>query len=98
MFLLAQAGVPLTSGFFAKFYVIEAAVDSKSYALGVIAMVSAVIAAFLYLRIIVAMYLSEPEDEVAPAGPTVRRARHRRGVGLVVAFAFTVVVGIRPAT
>ena len=38
VFLLAQAGVPLTSGFFAKFYVIEAAVDAKSYALGVIAM------------------------------------------------------------
>jgi NADH-quinone oxidoreductase subunit N len=70
VFLLAQAGVPLTSGFFAKFYVIEAAVDSNSYALGVIAMVSAVIAAFLYLRVIVAMYLSEPEGEVA-AGPPV---------------------------
>ncbi len=96
VFLLAQAGVPLTSGFFAKFYVIEAAVDSKSYALGVIAMVSAVIAAFLYLRVIVAMYLSEPEDEVAPAGPPVG-VPGAAALGLALAFAFTVVVGIAPS-
>ncbi len=96
VFLLAQAGVPLTSGFFAKFYVIEAAVDSKSYALGVIAMVSAVIAAFLYLRLIVAMYLSEPEGEVAPAGPPVG-VPGAAALGLAVAFAFTIVVGIAPS-
>ncbi len=87
---------PLTSGFFAKFYVIEAAVDSKSYALGVIAMVSAVIAAFLYLRVIVAMYLSEPEGEVAPGGPPVG-VPGAAALGLAVAFAFTIVVGIAPS-
>ena len=96
VFLLAQAGVPLTSGFFAKFYVIEAAVDSKSYALAVIAMVSAVIAAFLYLRVIVAMYLSEPEGEVAPAGPPVG-VPGAAALALALAFAFTVVVGIAPS-
>ena len=96
MFLLAQAGVPLTSGFFAKFYVIDAAVDAESYALAVIAMVSAVIAAFLYLRVIVVMYLSEPEDgAVEPAGPRVR-VPAAAAAGLVVAFAFTVVVGFLP--
>jgi NADH-quinone oxidoreductase subunit N len=96
VFLLAQAGVPLTSGFFAKFYVIDAAVDAESYALAVIAMVSAVIAAFLYLRVIVVMYLSEPEDgAVEPAGPRVRIPA-AAAAGLVVAFAFTVVVGFLP--
>ncbi len=65
--LLAQAGVPLTSGFFAKFYVIAAAVASTSYALAIVAMLAAVIAAFLYLRIIVAMYMTAPEPEVAAA-------------------------------
>jgi NADH-quinone oxidoreductase subunit N len=95
VFLLAQAGVPLTSGFFAKFYVIESAVDAKSYALGVIAMVSAVIAAFLYLRVIVAMYLSEPEGEIAPAGPRVR-VPGTAAFGLALAFVFTIVVGIVP--
>ena len=58
VFLLAQAGVPLTSGFFAKFYVITAAVEAGSTWLAIIAMVTAVIAAFLYLRIIVSMYMS----------------------------------------
>ncbi|MEO7430173.1 MAG: NADH-quinone oxidoreductase subunit N, partial [Acidimicrobiales bacterium] len=52
LFLFAQAGVPLTSGFFAKFYVITAAVDAGSSWLAAIAMLSSVIAAFLYLRIV----------------------------------------------
>ena len=63
--LLAQTGVPLTSGFFAKFDVILAAVDAQSYWLAVVAMVSAVIAAFVYLRVIVAMYMSGEEHELA---------------------------------
>ena len=58
LFLFAQAGVPLTSGFFAKFYVITAAVDAGSTWLAIIAMLTAVVAAFLYLRIIVSMYMS----------------------------------------
>ena len=57
--LLAQAGVPLTSGFVAKFGVIQAAVGAESYALAVLAMVAAVIAAYLYLRIMVSMWLQE---------------------------------------
>ena len=58
--------MPLTSGFFAKFYVITAAVDAGSTWLAIIAMLTAVIAAFLYLRIIVSMYMSV-EDAGEPA-------------------------------
>jgi len=54
-----QAGVPLTSGFVAKFGIIRAAVSVESYALAVVAMLAAVIAAFLYLRIMVSMWLSD---------------------------------------
>jgi NADH-quinone oxidoreductase subunit N len=61
VFLLAQAGVPLTSGFFAKFTVVAAAVDDRTWWLAVLAMLSAVVAAFLYLRIIAAMWLSDEE-------------------------------------
>jgi len=75
VFLLAQAGVPFTSGFLAKFYVISAAVDRDSYALAVIAMLAAVVAAFFYLRLIVVMYMAGDEplagtvaDETVPAG------------------------------
>ena len=55
--LLAQAGVPFTAGFFAKFTVISAAVDARSFWLAILAMISAVISAFIYLRLLVAMYL-----------------------------------------
>jgi NADH-quinone oxidoreductase subunit N len=56
--LLAQAGVPLTSGFLAKFYVISALVDESSYITAVFAMITAAIAAFFYLRLVVVMYTS----------------------------------------
>ena len=67
IFLLAQAGVPFTSGFLAKFGVIAAAVEAESYAIAVIAMVAAVIAAFFYLRVIVVMYMSGDADATEPA-------------------------------
>jgi NADH-quinone oxidoreductase subunit N len=56
VFLLAQAGVPFTSGFLAKFYVVSAAVERGEYALAVIAMLAAAIAAFFYLRVGILMY------------------------------------------
>jgi NADH-quinone oxidoreductase subunit N len=94
VFLLAQAGVPFTAGFLAKFYVIGAAVESHSYALAVIAMLAAVIAAFFYLRVIVVMYMGDddPAGEAAPRVPIPVGA----GVALAVSLAFTVVVGILP--
>jgi NADH-quinone oxidoreductase subunit N len=54
--LLAQTGVPFTTGFLAKFYVISAAVKAHSYALAIIAMLSAAIAAAFYLRVVFLMY------------------------------------------
>jgi NADH-quinone oxidoreductase subunit N len=62
LFLFAQAGVPLTSGFFAKFYVVQAALEAHSTGLAIVAMLTAVVAAFLYLRIIVAMYMTPDEE------------------------------------
>jgi len=90
--LLAQAGVPLTSGFVAKFGVIRAVVSTESYVLAVVAMVSAVIAAYLYLRIMVSMWLAEP-DSSAPATTLSLPAR----VVLVVSVAVTLVVGVLPS-
>ena len=68
--LLALAGIPLTSGFTAKFAVFAAALGDGMAPLVVIALVPAPIAAFFYLRVIVLMYFSEP----AADGPTVGRA------------------------
>jgi NADH-quinone oxidoreductase subunit N len=69
LFLLAQAGVPLTAGFVAKLSVFSAAVDAGQYALALVGMVAAVVAAVVYLRIVVTMYTVEG------AGPAVPRAR-----------------------
>ena len=91
VFLLAQAGVPLTSGFVAKFSVITAAADAHSYAIAIIAMLAAVIGAFLYLRIIVSMFLEDGEAEG-------ERVTIPFGAGLAVALsaAFTLLVGFFP--
>jgi NADH-quinone oxidoreductase subunit N len=93
--LLAQAGVPLTSGFVAKFQVIEAAVTEKSYWLAVVAMLSAVIAAFLYLRIMISMWVAdaEPGDDAREAV----RVPALLGVALAASVAFTLVIGIYPS-
>jgi len=64
--LMAQAGIPFTTGFLAKLEVISASVGGRSTALAVIAMVSAAIAAFFYLRVILLMY-SPPAVSGAPA-------------------------------
>jgi NADH-quinone oxidoreductase subunit N len=94
VFLLAQAGVPFTSGFIAKFGVIAAAADAQSWVLAVIAMLSAVIAAYLYLRIIVSMYLADPEPGDAAPAPV--RIGFSAGLGLALTLGFTVVVGFLP--
>jgi NADH-quinone oxidoreductase subunit N len=66
--LLAQAGVPLTSGFLGKFYVIQAAVQRGQYPLAVIGMLAAAIAAFFYLRLALVIYSAEPDAAGAGGG------------------------------
>jgi NADH-quinone oxidoreductase subunit N len=92
--LLAQAGVPLTSGFIAKFGVIGAAVEEESYVIAVIAMVSAVIAAFLYLRIMVSMWLADGDESAADAVIAPLPLTATLTIGLAVAF--TLFVGFVP--
>jgi NADH-quinone oxidoreductase subunit N len=82
--LMAQAGVPFTTGFLAKFYVIAAAVQSHSYALAVIGMLAAAIAAFFYLRVVVLMYSPAGEGEAAE-----RTSRLPVPVGVGIALALT---------
>ncbi|HUD15831.1 MAG TPA: proton-conducting transporter membrane subunit, partial [Acidimicrobiales bacterium] len=74
--LLAQAGVPFTTGFLTKFQVVIASVDGHSVPLAVVAMVSAAVAAFFYLRVTVLMYATsdEPSDGMPDAAPTVTPA------------------------
>jgi NADH-quinone oxidoreductase subunit N len=64
--LFSLAGIPPLAGFFAKFYVFLAAVDAKLYALAVIGVVSSVVGAFYYLRIVKLMYMDEPAGAFLP--------------------------------
>ncbi len=93
--LLAQAGVPLTSGFLAKFYVLEAAIDARSFWLALLAMLSAVISAFLYLRIALAMFAGADEGDEAddPAVPA-RRIRVPVAAGVAIALAVAATLGL----
>jgi NADH-quinone oxidoreductase subunit N len=66
LFLLSLAGVPITAGFVGKLVVFVAAIGAGYWWLALIALVMSAIAAFFYIRIIVVMYMTEPEEQVAP--------------------------------
>ena len=68
-FLLAFAGIPLTSGFTGKFAVFQAAIAGGALPLVIVGVLSSAIAAFFYVRVIVLMFFSDP----APDGPAVVR-------------------------
>lgn len=93
LFLLGQAGVPLTSGFIAKLGVFAAATEAKQYSLAIIGVLAAVVAAFFYLRVIVLMYLS---DEEAPQQSPLHVDTSTKTV-LVLAAAATLLLGVFPS-
>ncbi|HJP70517.1 MAG TPA: proton-conducting transporter membrane subunit, partial [Candidatus Limnocylindria bacterium] len=64
--MLSLTGIPPTVGFFAKLYVLLAAVEAGLAWLAVIIVLNAALAAFYYLRVIVYMYMRDPEPEPAP--------------------------------
>jgi NADH-quinone oxidoreductase subunit N len=93
LFLLSLTGIPPTAGFFGKFYVILAAVNAGGWltVLAVITMLNAAAAAFYYLRVVVYMWMRDPETE-QPA------LHHGRLVwtGLAVATVATIALGLVP--
>ncbi len=91
LFLLAFAGIPLTSGFIGKFVVFRAGWENGG-PLVVIALLASAVAAFYYVRVIVLMYFSEP----AESGPTVAVPSTLTTVAVAVAAAVTLVLGIIP--
>lgn len=89
--LLGMAGLPLTAGFVAKFGVFTEAWGAGYEWLVIVAVLTSVVAFFFYLRIIVAMYMQDPEDE-AVASPALSTR-----VSLALTGLFTIVIGIVPA-
>jgi NADH-quinone oxidoreductase subunit N len=94
LFLISLIGIPFTGGFFGKFYVFSAAIHANHVWLAVIGLLNSGVACFYYLRLLVALY-SRPVTETAQ--PTEGRSLSvPAGVGLTLAAAATLVLGILP--
>jgi len=92
-FLLAFAGIPLTSGFIGKFSIFSAAYESGNRLVVIIAVLSSAIAAFFYVRVIVLMFFTDPvEDGTSVVIPSILTR-----ITVVVAFVITIFLGVFPA-
>ena len=91
IFLLSLIGIPMTSGFFAKFYVFSAALQANLVGLTIIGVLNSAIGAYYYLRIIVVMYMREARDDapVASLSPSL-------GAALAISVAATLYLGVLP--
>jgi NADH-quinone oxidoreductase subunit N len=111
LFMFGLAGIPPLSGFWAKYYVFQAGIDAGLTWLVVIGVVSSVISAFFYLRVIMVTYFQEPSErpaaavlEGSEAGAIAAPEGGRRqvpaepalGVALGVAAVLTVAIGLAP--
>jgi NADH-quinone oxidoreductase subunit N len=98
-FLLSLIGIPFTGGFFGKFYVFSAAIDSGHVWIAVIGLANSGFACFYYLRLIAALYTKSLKD-VTAEGVDIVPARTflsvPAGIGLAVAAAATLILGILP--
>jgi NADH-quinone oxidoreductase subunit N len=93
IFLLSLIGVPLTGGFFGKFYIFKAALDSHLVWLTVLGLLNSAVAAYYYLRVLVVMYFKEPgeaAEDIPPAGAALRIAVYASALG-------TLLLGIFPS-
>ena len=91
VFLLSLIGIPPTAGFVGKFYLFGAAVKSGYVWLAVIGVLNSAVAAYYYLRLIVFMYMREPEG-----APTVLAPSFSGALALVVAIWGVVQLGVAP--
>jgi NADH-quinone oxidoreductase subunit N len=89
--LLSLTGIPPTVGFFAKLYVLVATVNAGLAWLAVIIALNAALAAFYYLRVIVTMYMRDPEAEPAPID-----AAPSGTLGLALSVAAVIALGVFP--
>ena len=92
LFLLALAGIPLTSGFTGKFAVFTAAIEGGATPLVIVAVVASAVAAFFYARVRVLMFFTEPPVD----GPSVVVPSALTTIAIAVSAAFTILLGIAP--
>jgi NADH-quinone oxidoreductase subunit N len=91
IFLLSLIGIPMTGGFFAKFYVFSAALQANLVGLTIIGVLNSAVGAYYYLRIIVMMYMREAREELpaTPVSPAL-------GAALAISVAATLYLGLLP--
>jgi NADH-quinone oxidoreductase subunit N len=94
LFLLSLLGLPITAGFFGKFYIFKAAVNSHLIWLAVLMAINSVIGAYYYLRLIVVMYMREPSPDALQLGPI--RFPVAVNIVLIVATLGTIYLGLFP--
>ena len=92
IFLLSLIGIPVTGGFFAKFYVFSAALQANLVGLVIIGVINSAVAAYYYLRVIIYMYMRD-ERVAAPVTPIPAAL----GLGLAVSLFATIYLGVLPA-
>ena len=90
--LFSFAGIPLTAGFIGKFAVFSAAAQAGSGWVVVLAVLASAIAAFFYLRVVVAMFFSDPAGD----GPTVVMPSWSTRIAVAAGVAATIVLGVFP--
>jgi NADH-quinone oxidoreductase subunit N len=89
--MFAMAGIPPLAGFFGKLFIFQAAIAQQLYTLAVIGVLSSVVAAFYYMRIVKIMYFDEPGEAFD------RPLERPLAVVMVGASAFTLLFSIYPA-
>lgn len=94
--ILTQAGVPLTTGFIAKFGVIEAAIGSSAVPLSIVAMVSAAIATFAYLRFVLNLYAA-PEGDLQSLDLAGSTTSPTAVVGVAITVGVSIFFGVVPS-
>src|SRR5271154_4411319 len=90
-FLMSLIGIPITGGFFAKFYVLNSDLKSGLVGLAIILVLNSALGAYYYLRIIVMMYMREPRGDV-PVTPIPAAA----AIAMAICVAATLALGIFP--
>ena len=91
--LLSFAGIPLTSGFIGKFSIFSAAYQSGNLALVIAGVLTSAIAAFFYIRVIIMMFFTDPEnDSVSVIIPTVKSR-----ISIALATFITLILGVFPS-
>jgi NADH-quinone oxidoreductase subunit N len=95
IFLLSLIGVPLTGGFFGKFYIFKAALDSNLIWLAVLGLLNSAVGAYYYLRVMVVMYMQEPgeaTESIQPMGPGIQTTLWASALGTLLLGVFPSVI------